>query len=56
LVDSNEAHVDSWAVAFRGAGHPQEIDDIRQQIGKGGDLQIPSLLPTATEAQRDAIG
>lgn len=55
LVDSNEAHVDAWAVAFREAGHPQEVDDIRLQIGKGGDLLVPSLLPQASEAQRKAI-
>lgn len=54
LVDSNEAHVDSWAVAFRGAGHPQEVDDIRLQIGKGGDLLVPSLWPEANEEQRKA--
>ena len=55
LVDSNEAHVDSWAVAFREAGRPQEVDDIRLQIGKGGDLLVPSLLPQATDAQCQAI-
>jgi len=55
LVDSNEAHVDAWAVAFREAGHPQEVDDIRRQIGKGGDLLVPALLPTASEDQRKAI-
>ena len=55
LIDSNEAHVDSWAIAFRQAGHPQEVDDIRRQIGKGGDLLVPSLLPEATEEQRKAI-
>jgi len=55
LVDSNEAHVDSWAVAFRETGHPQEVDDIRQQIGKGGDLLVPSLLPQANKEQRQAI-
>ena len=55
LVDSNEAHVDSWAVAFREGGHPQEVDDIRLQIGKGGDLLVPSLLPKVSETQRKAI-
>lgn len=55
LVDSNEAHVDAWAVAFRQAGHPQEVDDIRLQIGKGGDLLVPALLPQASEDQRKAI-
>lgn len=56
LVDSNEAHVDAWAVAFRAAGRPMEVDDIRLQIGKGGDLLVPSLLPGATDAQCKAIG
>lgn len=55
LVDSNEAHVDAWAVAFRESGDPQEVDDIRLQIGKGGDLLVPALLPQASEAQRKAI-
>lgn len=55
LVDSNEAHVDSWAVAFRQAGRPREIDDIRLQIGKGGDLLVPALLPQASEERRKAI-
>lgn len=54
LVDSNEAHVDAWAVAFREAGRPQEVGDIRLQIGKGGDLLIPSLWPEAKEDQRKA--
>lgn len=47
LVDSNEQHVDAWAFAFREAGHPQEREDIRGQIGKGGDLLVPALLPSA---------
>jgi phosphoglycolate phosphatase-like HAD superfamily hydrolase len=45
LVDSNERHVDAWAFAFRDEGLPQELDDIRTQIGKGGDLLVPALLP-----------
>lgn len=56
LVDSNEAHVDSWAVAFREAGHPQEVDDIREQIGKGGDLLVPALYPAASEYKKKALG
>ena len=45
LVDSNEQHVNAWAFAFRDEGKPQELDDIRAQIGKGGDLLVPALLP-----------
>jgi membrane protein len=55
LVDSNEQHVSAWAFAFREEGHPQELDDIRAQIGKGGDLLVPSLLPDASDAIRERI-
>ena len=50
LVDSNEQHVNAWAFAFREEGHPQELDAIRSQIGKGGDLLVPALLPTVDDA------
>jgi HAD superfamily hydrolase (TIGR01509 family) len=55
LVDSNEQHVNAWSFAFREEGHPQEIDDIRTQIGKGGDLLVPELLPDVDEAIRNQI-
>lgn len=55
LVDSNEQHVNAWAFALREAGHPQELDDIRGQIGKGGDLLLPTLLPDIDEAIRERI-
>jgi membrane protein len=55
LVDSNEQHVNAWAFAFREEGHPQELDDIRAQIGKGGDLLVPSLLPDAADVIRERI-
>lgn len=55
LVDSNEQHVDAWAHAFREAGHPQERDAIRGQIGKGGDLLVPALLPDIDEAAAKRI-
>lgn len=55
LVDSNEQHVDSWAIAFRAEGYAQERDAIREQIGKGGDLLIPALLPDMDEGVRDRI-
>lgn len=55
LVDSNEAHVDVWGIVFREAGHPQELDAIREQIGKGGDLLVPTLLPDADDATCERI-
>lgn len=55
LVDSNEQHVIAWAFAFRAEGQPQESDDIRRQIGKGGDLLVPALLPDADEAMQKRL-
>jgi membrane protein len=55
LIDSNDLHVEAWARAFAEAGHPQDIDAIHAQIGKGGDLLVPTLLPAAREAVRKAI-
>ena len=55
LVDSNEQHVTAWSFAFREAGHPQELEDIRLQIGKGADLLIPTLLPNLDHNTRAAI-
>lgn len=55
LVDSNEQHVTAWAFAFREEGHPQEADEIRMQIGKGGDFLVPALLPEADAAMRKRL-
>lgn len=45
LVDSNERHVAAWAEAFRQLNYTVAHDAIREQIGKGGDLLVPALLP-----------
>jgi membrane protein len=55
LIDSNEQHVNAWAFTFREEGYPQELDDIRNQIGKGGDLLVPALLPDVDDAVRERI-
>lgn len=51
LVDSNEFHVRSWHQAFADSGHEFAADIIRQQIGKGADQLLPSLLPGASEEE-----
>lgn len=56
LIDSNAAHVAVWEQVFREAGHPQDRDAIAAQIGKGGDLLVPTLLPDAEEATCKRIG
>jgi HAD superfamily hydrolase (TIGR01509 family) len=44
LVDSNELHARAWRDAFRRFGREIPLDEIRQQIGKGGDQLIPIFL------------
>ena len=45
LVDSNDLHVAAWQQAFSHFGIELPADAIREQIGKGGDNLIPTLLP-----------
>jgi HAD superfamily hydrolase (TIGR01509 family) len=55
LVDSNEAHVDAWLEAFRKEGFEFGRQQIHDQIGKGGDLLVPSLLPHLGEEEREKL-
>jgi YihY family inner membrane protein len=55
LVDSNDLHVAAWDEAFRGHGFVLEQAAIRGQIGKGGDLLIPALLPEVSEDMQKAL-
>lgn len=45
LVDSNDLHATAWCETFLNFGIDIPIEDVRGQIGKGGDNLIPSLLP-----------
>jgi phosphoglycolate phosphatase-like HAD superfamily hydrolase len=52
LVDSVDAHAESWARTFSHFGHPVSVADARFQIGKGGDLLVPYLVgDEAAQAQ-----
>lgn len=55
LIDSNDSRVDAWDEAFHDAGLFVERDKIRAQIGKGGDVLIPSLFPELDTAARQKI-
>lgn len=44
LVDSNDKHTDCWVEAFAHFGKEVAWDDIRGQIGKGGDLLVPDTM------------
>ena len=45
LVESNWLHAEAWQVAFRAMGIPLELDEVRRQIGKGGEELVPVFVP-----------
>ena len=44
LIDSVDLHAQAWQDAFREFGHEIAFEDIRGQIGKGGDQLLPVFL------------
>lgn len=44
LLDSVDLHAQAWREAFHHFGHDIPFDDIRSQIGKGGDQLLPVFL------------
>jgi len=55
LVDSNDYHAETWQQVFRKAGHDLPIEMLHDQIGKGGDNLVPSLLPDLSEEEQERI-
>ena len=55
LIDSNDLHAAAWREAFRHFGHDIAFEDIRGQIGKGGDNLIPTMLPDLDQERQDEI-
>ncbi|MGI4942212.1 MAG: HAD family hydrolase [Janthinobacterium lividum] len=53
LIDSVDLHAKAWQDAFHDYGHEIGFDDIRSQIGKGGDQLMPVFL---SEEELDAKG
>ena len=45
LVQSNWLHAEAWQKAFAAMGIELEKEDVRRQIGKGGDELIPVYVP-----------
>ena len=45
LVDSNWLHAAAWRDAFEIAGVSLDLEQIRRQIGKGGDELVPVFVP-----------
>lgn len=44
LVDSNDLHVQAWQETFRHFGKEIPVEELRAQIGKGGDQYLPVFL------------
>ena len=53
LIDSVDLHAKSWVDAFHDYGHEVGFEEVRKQIGKGGDQLMPVFL---SEDQLDAMG
>lgn len=45
LVQSNWLHAEAWQVAFHGLDLDLELEQLRREIGKGGDELIPVFVP-----------
>jgi len=56
LVDSNEGHVLAWQQAFADAGAHFDLQTLHDQIGKGTDMLVPTLLPGIGKAEEKRLG
>jgi HAD superfamily hydrolase (TIGR01509 family) len=56
LVDSNDMHVLAWEEAFAGIGAIFDRQVVHDQIGKGTDMLVPTLLPDLDEAAQEKLG
>src|ERR1035438_152405 len=45
LLDSNWLHAAAWKDALAAAGIDVGLEDVRRQIGKGGDEPLPGFVP-----------
>ena len=56
LLDSVDLHAKAWQEAFQHFGYDFSYEDIRSQIGKGGDQLLPFFLsPEDVEAKGKAL-
>ena len=56
LVDSNDLHVLAWEEVFAGVGATFDRQVIHDQIGKGTDMLVPTLLPGTDETEQERLG
>jgi membrane protein len=55
LVDSNDAHIRAWQEAFAGRGKEFDRATIQEQMGKGADMLLPTLVPELDERVRSDL-
>jgi HAD superfamily hydrolase (TIGR01509 family) len=55
LVDTNDLHTAAWREVFVRYGHDFPLQTIREQIGKGGDNLIPTLIPGISDALQEEM-
>lgn len=56
ILDSVDLHAEAWQKTLKHFGFDLPIEDVRRQIGKGGDQLMPSLLPKhVVDAQVEEI-
>jgi HAD superfamily hydrolase (TIGR01509 family) len=56
LVDSNDLHVLAWEEAFQSVDAQFDRRVVHDQIGKGTDMLVPTLLPDLAEGEVDKLG
>lgn len=50
LVDSNDAHAQSWVDTFREAGYDVPFEKVRPLIGMGGDKLLPKTIGVSSDS------
>jgi phosphoglycolate phosphatase-like HAD superfamily hydrolase len=55
LVDTNDLHAAAWREAFLHFGLDKPVEEIRWQVGKGGDNLIPALFPDTPDSRREEM-
>lgn len=51
LVDSNDAHAQSWVDTFREAGYDVPFEKVRPLIGMGGDKLLPQTIGVSRDSE-----
>jgi len=51
LVDSNDAHAESWVDTFAEAGYDVPFDVVRPLIGMGGDKLLPETIGVSSDSE-----